>query len=121
MVSLESPEKVALEKRADKMAAEAMAEGEKLDKYGRIGQKVRVVGRFGPGGEEIVGGIIGINSNLLFNEETIKKWRQGIPVTGWNFSDGIPSSRVKVLVAHDEEKAQIIEDLTISQWEPIDE
>ena len=73
MVSLESPEKVALEKRADKMAAEAMAEGEKLDKYGRIGQKVRVVGRFGPGGEEIVGGIIGINSNLPFRQPDLNE------------------------------------------------
>jgi hypothetical protein len=45
------------------------AEWEKLSKYGRIGQRVRIVGRsISPEGE-VVGVIIGMDSNLPFDRE----------------------------------------------------
>jgi len=104
----------------DEIAARAEAEGKKLAKYGRIGQRVRVVGRSISQEGEVVGVIIGIDSNLPFDRERIESWRQNALASEEGIFEGLPTSTVKIFVTEGKRRGQVVAGLKNSEWEPIE-
>ena len=109
-----------LEEWLDRITAQTREEGEKLRQFGRIGQKVGIYGRSNSPAGEVAGQIIGIDTTMPFDEESIQAWREkAMKMNG--ALDGRPGSLVKVYVTEGKLKGQVITNLVNSEWRPIEE
>ncbi|MFA5871070.1 MAG: hypothetical protein WC842_04300 [Candidatus Paceibacterota bacterium] len=92
------------------------SEREKLEQFGRIGQRIKIVGRSMSPNGEVIGEIIALETENPFNEELLSDWEKQ---ENGNMQN-LPSSTVKVFITEGERKGQIVASLAISEWEPID-
>ncbi len=91
------------------------AEREKIEQFGRIGQRVKIRGRsISPDGE-VVGEIVAIETRHPYSEEYLSQWEQ----EGENLQD-LPLAIVKVYVTEGKYKGETVTHLVPSEWEPAD-
>jgi hypothetical protein len=107
-------EKESTDKLKQEIIEKKKEEREKLEQYGKIGQKVRIKDRVIEG----VGEIIAIETRVPFNDEIFDEWiKRG---EDEKFSEGLPGSVVKVYITEGERKGQVVDHLVISEWEPVE-
>ena len=108
-----------------KMIEEAKKEREKLEQYGKIGQKVRIKNSV-PDWNGLIGEIIAIETNCPFSDEVLDKWDKSEVTT----LDEFPESKVKVYFTGgvnekgervgEEFKGSRTHGMSISKWEPVE-
>lgn len=89
------------------------AEREKLNEFGKIGQKVKIVRQKQSGREEVEGVITAIFTHIPFpDQETVNKW---LSQTTFLNIGLIPMSQVDVFTS----KGMTIPRLKFDEWEPV--
>ena len=118
-------EKKSPEEFKQMLIKEAKEGREKLEQYGKIGQKVRIKDCVWGG---LVGEIVAIETNVPFSDETLDKWNKENEVA---IPEGLPKSRVRVYITggvnergekgeEEELKGSRANGLLISEWEPVE-
>jgi len=94
-------------------------EREKLEQYGKIGQKVRIKNRpeeFRPSDNGLVGEIIAVETKYPFSDEILNKWVEEEE----EGKEPLPGSLVKIYITEGEKRGQVVDHLFFSEWEPVE-
>ena len=101
----------------DDALARVRGEKNKLDFYGEKGQLVKIINRsISPEGE-LSGEIVDVQISGSFAEEDLVEWSNQISPDYTH----LPTSSVKARVIGGKRDSEVIDNLSISEWEPVKE